>query len=194
MKTSAIKLGILCGSIAAAFSLSPASAAPAPNSTNTQPPATEKKQPDATTTEGWSDRIFDEFQTMQNRMDQIFNDAMHGMNQHSNWVGEPGFSSSVKLSENSGDYVVHLALPDRNLNNVTAKVENGNTLRVTAKEEKKDVTTTSNKSGEKKGNVTSYELGRYEQILSLPGPVDASKMKIDRAGSTVTITLPKTAH
>jgi HSP20 family molecular chaperone IbpA len=195
MKQSYVKIGILCGSIAAALSLSPASAAtPAPDSTKGQPPAAEKKSPDATTNETWSDRIFDEFQGMERRMDQIFNDAVRGMNQRTTWIGEPGFSSSVKLSEDHGNYVVRVALPDRDLSNVTATVENNKTLRITAKEEKKEAPTSASKQGDKNapapGNTT-YKLERYEQILSLPGPVNAAKMQIDRSGSTVTITLPK---
>jgi len=188
MKKSVVKIGILCGSIAAALSLSTAFAAtPDANSTKTQPPAAENKSSGATTNEGWSDRIFDEFQNMEHRMDQIFSDAMKQMNQRTDWVGEAGFSSSVKLTEDHGNYIVHLALPARDLNNVAAKVDNANTLRVTAKEEKKELPTSAGKNA----TTTTYEIGRYEQILSLPGPVDASKMKIDRSGSTVTITLPK---
>ena len=124
-------------------------------------------------------------------MDQIFSDAMKQMNQRTDWVGETGFSSSVKLTEDHGNYIVRLALPDRDLSNVAAKVDNGKTLTVTAKEEKKEVPTTASKGGDKNAAATTYELGRYEQILTLPGSVDASKMKIERSGSTVTITLPK---
>ncbi len=192
MKISVVKLGILCGSIAAAFSLSPASAAtPAANSTKTPPAATENISSGATTNEGWSDRIFDEFQNMEHRMDQIFSDAMKQMNQRTDWVGETGFSSSVKLTEDHGNYIVRLALPDRDLSNVAAKVDNGKTLTVTAKEEKKEIPKPASKGGDKNAAATTYELGRYEQILTLPGSVDASKMKIERSGSTVTITLPK---
>ncbi|MGB8169598.1 MAG: amylo-alpha-1,6-glucosidase [Chthoniobacteraceae bacterium] len=50
------------------------------------------------------------------------------------------------------------------------------------------------KGGDKTAAGAAYEIGRYEQLLTLPGPVDASKMKIDRSGSTLTITLPKAEH
>ena len=35
------------------------------------------------------------------------------------------------------------------------------------------------------------QSGKYEEMITVPGPVKKSKMKVDRNGSTVTVTLPK---
>jgi len=126
-------------------------------------------------------------------MDRIFNDAIQDMHQPAGWGGESGFSSSAKLSEDQRNYIVRLSLPDRDLSKVDAKVDANNVLRVTAKEEKKEQSTSapSTDKNKKAPAAEFYEMGRYEQLFTLPGAVDASKMKIDRSGSMVTITLPK---
>ena len=195
MKRSSLKLGILCGTIATALSVTPAmSEAPASDSTKTKPPVTETKQWDKGLGGSWSDRIFEEFQEMHQRMDRLFEDTMREVNQHTDWFDGSGFSSAVKLSDDRDHYTVRVSLPDRDLNNVEVKVESNNMLRITAKEEKKERTTSASKDSDKNANSSIYELGRYEQSMTLPGPVDASKMEIKRSGSVVTITLPKTGH
>lgn len=201
MKKSAIKLGILTGTVAAMLGLSPTFAAgPAQSSSSTSSPsaATTTPSPAQGTTpnanpsgQAWGDRIFDEFQQMQTRMEKLFNDATHDLNQSEGIFGNNGYTSSVKLSEDNADYVVRVSLPERNMNNVEARVEPGNVLRITAKEEKKEVPQGTTKDNSKSPQPSVYELGRYEQLLTLPGPVDASKLKIDRSGDWVTITLPK---
>lgn len=124
-------------------------------------------------------------------MDQLFSEATRDVNQHTGWFEGTDFTSSVKLSEDHDNYIVHVALPDRDMKNVDAKVESNNVLRITAKEEKKEQPASAPKSGDKQAPPAAYEVGRYEQLLTLPGPVDASKMQINRSGNTVTITIPK---
>jgi HSP20 family molecular chaperone IbpA len=185
MKTRHVKLGILTGTIAAMIGMNPTfAAAPAAPAGQTKEPTTQSSDPKLG--ERWTDRIFDEFQDMQRRMDRIFNEA--AQEEHIGWSDETNFTSSVKVSEDGANYLVRLSLPDRDLSKVDAKVEANNLLRITAQEEKKERTTSTGKGSDQK---QTYEMGRYEQLLTLPGPVDASKMKIDRSGSSLTITLPK---
>jgi len=197
MKISRLKLGVLCGTIGAALTISPAFAAtPANDSTKSQTPAATSKPAGPNPGGTWSDRIFDEFQEMQQRMDRLFNEATRDVNQQSDWSEGPGFMSSVKLSQDQNDYIVRLSLPDRDLSNVQAKMEADNILRITAKEEKKEQPATTKKSASNQKNPAPeiYELGRYEQLLTLPGPVDASKLKVDRSGTSLTITVPKAGN
>jgi HSP20 family molecular chaperone IbpA len=191
MKITPTKLAILTGAAATLLTASPAfAAAPAQTNPTTTPQESQATPPATTQGERWSDRVFDEFQQMQSRMEKLFDDASRQFDQNAGISESNGFTSSVKLSEDHGDYIVHLSLPDRDMKNVDAKVEADNVLRITAKEEKKETPANAAKGNEKAPPVT-YELGRYEQLLTLPGPVDASKIKIDRAGDWVTITLPK---
>lgn len=189
-----MKLGILCGTIAAILSVGPvfaASGAAASGPGTTPLPAAAMKPSDKALGQRWSDRIFDEFQEMQQRMNHLFHEATREVKKNTGWLNETSFTSSVKVSEDSGNYIVRLSLPDRDLNKVEAKVEGNNSLRITAQEEKKERNTSAGTENAKKNPETTYELGRYEQLLTLPGSVDASRMKIDRTSSIVTITLPK---
>jgi len=130
---------------------------------------------------------------MQTRMEKLFNDATRDIDQSGGVFENNGFTSSVKLSEDKGDYVVHLALPERDLKNLDVTVDNSNVLHITAKEEKKEAPANATQGNSKTPAPVTYEIGRYEQLLTLPGKVDASKMKVDRVGDGVTITLPKTS-
>jgi HSP20 family molecular chaperone IbpA len=98
------------------------------------------------------------------------------------------------MSESGDSYVVHVSLPDRDLSKVDARVENGRTLMITASEEKKVNPQSAPNSNDKNAAPSSYLLGRYEQALTLPGDVDASKMHVDRSGTQLTITIPKAEH
>jgi HSP20 family molecular chaperone IbpA len=139
----------------------------------------------------WSNRMFDEMQGMEQRIDRIFHDAAHDLNANADWLDNGSFSASVKLSDQKDAYVVRLALPERDLSKLSATVDANNTLRIVAQEEKKEKATSANKAGNKGADNSTYIMGRYEQLLSLPGPVDASKIKIDHSGNGVTVTVPK---
>ena len=101
---------------------------------------------------------------MQQRVDQLFHDAARDLNDHTDWFGNSSFSSSVKLSDEKDAYVVRMALPDRDLKNVTATIEPNNTLRIVAHQERKEKTAS---SGSPKDGAADagYVIGRYEQLL-----------------------------
>jgi HSP20 family molecular chaperone IbpA len=199
MKAKGTKLGILGGTIAAALCAGPIyGAAPTTSGANaankeTPPAATAKgnENSDKAARERWNDHLFDEIQRLDRQMDSMFNDAMRDFNTNGGWLEEPGFTSSVKLSENQDNYVIRVSLPDRDLSKVKATVEGDRTLHITAGEEKKESTTSNPKNGAAKQGGAE-EFVRYEQILTLPGPVDASKLQTNRTGNMLTITVPKT--
>src|SRR6188472_2484640 len=100
MKTSNVKLGILCGTIAAALSVNPTFAAPAATGAEkAQPPAAEAKPSEKELGARWSDRIFDEFQAMQQRMDRLFSGATREIEHPAGWFSDTDFTASVKVSE-----------------------------------------------------------------------------------------------
>ena len=99
-------------------------------------------------------------------------------------ITEPSFGSTVNVDNKKDKYVVHFYLPDRDFSNVKAVVD-GNQLQLTAKNESKKETT------DKTGSSAEFSADEYSQIITLPGPIQADKMKIDRKESTVTVILPK---
>jgi HSP20 family molecular chaperone IbpA len=124
---------------------------------------------------------------MRREMDRIFSDSLaelHPSPEQSGFFDEFNFGSSVDLKEQDSNYVVTAYLPQREMQNVSTTVD-GQTLKIEARAE--------STSGRRDDPATPAISGkaRYLQILSLPGPVQADKMKVERKDSVLTVTLPK---
>jgi HSP20 family molecular chaperone IbpA len=92
--------------------------------------------------------------------------------------------SSVNVNNEKDKYIVHFALPHRDLANVKVDYENGE-LRLSASEQKKT------QNGSAPNTMESFERSRYEEAISIPGPVKENEMKVDRQANAVIVTLPK---
>jgi HSP20 family molecular chaperone IbpA len=113
---------------------------------------------------------------LQNRMDTIFTDTFRNVG---SWFHESPMASSIDLREESNDYVARVYVPNgEDTSKVNASVENG-ALHVTAE------------SHQTVNGATEAE--KYEQTVSLPKPVQADKINIDRKQNLVVITVPKTS-
>ena len=152
-----------------------AAASPEPTSEATAPSS-------AIAATDWDQRMLDEMNRMQTRMDQVFRDAFPS--DLLNSANMLRLGSTVNVEDQKDKYVVHFTLPNRDLANLDVKFENGR-LHVTAQEQR---TTASNTSP---GKMEAVERGRYEEMITLPGPVKDSDMKVDRKGASVDVTLPK---
>ncbi len=153
-------------------------ATPAVASAATAPPAV---SPGVASTD-WADTVFNQFQQMENRMDQTFRDVFR--NDLTSSASALQLGSAVNVDDQKDKYVVHFYLPDKNLSNVDVKFENGQ-LDLTGQEQKK----TSNQSAS--GTFESATAGRYEEMITLPGPVNDKEMKVDRKDNAVIVSLPK---
>ena len=71
-------------------------------------------------------------------------------------------------------------LPEKDLKDVSVELKDGQ-LHLTASET----------SSSQQGAMSNTESGRYEQILSLPGPVNEKGMKVQRKNGTIVVTVPK---
>ena len=96
-----------------------------------------------------------------------------------------GYSSSFDLQDRGDHYELHAYLPDVKASDVNVKIDNDRTLHVSVTQRKQETKNTS------QGNASFTELGNYEQVVTLPEPVQSSEMKIDRHGHEVVITIPK---
>ena len=114
---------------------------------------------------------------MQGRMEQLFRDAFP----HDLTTGFHSLlGSAVDIEDQENRYVAHFYLPDKNLKNVSVTLDNGQ-LRLSASE---------NERREANG-ASSSESGRYEQVVTLPGPVKEKGMKVERNEGAIVVTLPK---
>jgi HSP20 family molecular chaperone IbpA len=107
-------------------------------------------------------------------MDTIFADTFRKVR---NWVGGSKFASSVDLREEKDNYVIRLYLPNTDTSKINARIDN-NALHISTGNEQ---------AGKEHGQAQPYE-----EIIGLPGPVQAAKMQIQRKQNLVVITLPKT--
>ncbi|HZS54501.1 MAG TPA: Hsp20 family protein [Bryobacteraceae bacterium] len=135
-------------------------------------------------TEDWDQQVVREMQRMQDRMDQMTRDLLSGVPNEPVITQQPFFGSTVNLENEKDKYVVHFYLPDRDLSNVKVEVKDKQLHLIASEQSKKETASKTAASSE-------YSAGEYSQMITLPGPVHADQMKIDRKEGTVTVTLPK---
>lgn len=124
--------------------------------------------------------VLERIDRMQREMDSIFKrgfEEFRLMPAHRDFFNRSGFGSSVDVKEEGDNYVVRAYLPGRDGNDVNVTAEE-KTVKIEAKAEKND----------KEGSAFR---SHYSQFLTLPGPVDATKMRVDRKEGMLVITLPK---
>jgi HSP20 family molecular chaperone IbpA len=122
---------------------------------------------------------------MRREMDRIFDQGLRGFRsvpEFKEFFNQSRFGSSLDIKEESDKYVIRAYLPDRDMNNVNVTVE-GQTLKVEAK--------TENAGQKEKDGMVFSRKARYSQLLTLPGPVQANKMAVERKENMLVVTLPK---
>jgi HSP20 family molecular chaperone IbpA len=98
---------------------------------------------------------------------------------------DAGYSSSFDLRDREDHFELRAYLPDAEASDVSVKIDDDRVLHVTVGHKKEQL----KKENESEAKVT--QLGRYEQVITLPESVKGSDMKVDRNGHEVVITIPK---
>ncbi|GEP43082.1 Hsp20/alpha crystallin family protein [Brevifollis gellanilyticus] len=129
--------------------------------------------------------VFARMEKMRREMDRIFNESFHEFRFDDglrDFFDSPRFGATVDLQEEADKYVIRAYLPDRNMENVNVTVE-GATVRIEAK----------NEEAARSDNSQGYTQQRtqYAQLLTIPGPFKAEKMKVDKKEALIVVTLPK---
>lgn len=153
---------------------------PAPGNTPRQQASTSNASPE------WDP--FRQMQQMQQEIDRAIHRATEEFEAGSKAaLFQPGigYSSSFDLQDRKDHYELHAYLPDVKASDVNVKVDNDRTLHISVTQRKQETKKTSG------GSASFTELGKYEQVITLPEPVRSSDMKIDRQDHEVVITIPK---
>lgn len=135
----------------------------------------------------WDRDIFARMEKMRRDMDRAFDDAFrefHGVPEYQGFFDEPRFGSSLDLKEEGDSYVVRAYLPDRDMQNISVTVEGG-TLKIEAKDQE------TTKQEDKAGALHSTRKAAYSQLLTLPGSIQADKMRVEKKEGMLVVTLPK---
>jgi HSP20 family molecular chaperone IbpA len=136
---------------------------------------------------GWDREILGRMEKMRREMDRAFDDAFREFRsepEHQGFFDEPRFGSSLDLKEEGDSYVIRAYLPDRDMQNINVTVED-RTLKIEAKEQEQA------KKEDKAGVLHSTRKAAYSQLVTLPGPVQGDKMKVDKQEGMLVVTVPK---
>jgi HSP20 family molecular chaperone IbpA len=131
---------------------------------------------------------FRHMQQMQEEIDQVIRRATErfqlgpGANL---FRPDAGYSSSFDLRDRKDHFELRAYMPDAEASDVSVKVDDDRVLHLTVGHKKEQL----KRENESEAKVT--DLGRYEQVITLPEPVKGSDMKVDRNGHEVVITIPK---
>lgn len=135
----------------------------------------------------WDRDFLTRMDKMRREMDRVFRDAFDEFKlapDHKGFFDEPRFGSSVDVKDDGDHYTVCAYLPQRSMNNVNVTAE-GQSLRIEAKQQDRDA------SKENPQGLHSQRKAAYSQILTLPGPVQAEQMKVEKKDEMLIVTLPK---
>jgi len=139
--------------------------------------------------QSWEDQFTTRMQHIQREMDDLFRDSMGDLDiADKGFLSGPKFDASATVQDRGDNYVATFDLPKRDLSNVKVNVKDG-VLTVNARAEQ--TVKSDGKNGSANGEEQSEMLDQYEQLVTLPGPVDASKMTVDKRGDAIVVTIPK---
>jgi HSP20 family molecular chaperone IbpA len=150
---------------------------PKPEPSSLPPPST--KPP----TDGWDRDVLDQMRGMRREMDRIFEkafDEFRTLPDYGDLFDLPHFGSSIDLQEIDGKYVITVYLPDRKMADAEVTID-GQTLKVHARE----------KTAKTVDGAEIAQESAYSQILTLPGPVLADQLKVERKEGMLVVTVPK---
>jgi HSP20 family molecular chaperone IbpA len=138
----------------------------------------------------WEQQFDDRIQHIQREMDDLFHESMSSMSMaDTDLAGWPKFDASATVQDHGNSYVATFDLPKRDLSNVKVAVKDG-VLSVNASAEQ-TIKPDSKDANSKAPEEENVMLNQYEQLVTLPGPVDSAKMKVDKQGDSIVVTIPK---
>jgi len=131
---------------------------------------------------------FTEMEEMHKQMDRIFEQAFGRFGASPRFHGFlDGFTFSPKsdVEENEAEYIVRLDIPGTDSSKINVKLED-RTLHISGVREE-DVT----HPGANKHLRNERRLGKFERMMTLPGPVKQDGLKANYKDGVLTITIPK---
>lgn len=129
---------------------------------------------------------YEEMQHMQDAMDKLFGKSMSRFHMNSP-LGSLSKIPDVDLKEQPDHYLVVVNAPGADEASINVKLDKQRLYISIKTEQAKD------EADEKNGHYRYRErfVGEFQRVLSLPGPVDASKMRTEYHNGVLTITVPK---
>lgn len=157
-------------------------------------PSEKKPTPEATapstkelpaSTDPWDVRMLEHMRRMGREMDDMLHKYADETPHHPgdrHWFDSRSFDSAYDLQDEGERYVVRLYMPERSMADA----------KVTVHEQKLLIDAMAEKCCLKKdGKMMMRHMSQYSQSISLPGPVDADRLEIERKKGMLLIRIPK---
>ena len=156
------------------------------SSATASPPKNDTAEASPAGTEEWDPfRRLEQMQTEIDRAIRHTTEQFELGNSTSTFRPDAGYSSQFDLRDRKDHFELRAYLPDAEASDVNVKVDNDRVLHVSVDHRKQEM----KKDSAHEARMT--ELGRYEQVVTLPEAVRSNEMKIERNGHEVIITIPK---
>ncbi len=125
---------------------------------------------------------------IQHEMDDLFRDSTKDFGiVDKDFVAMPSFDASAAVQDRGDAYVATFNLPKSDIDHATVNLKD-DVLSVKAGAED---TTKSKPVGNNGQSSETEVLNQYEQLVTLPGPVDSAKLTVDKQGDSLIVTIPK---
>ena len=158
-------------------------------------PSDKKPTPEAATpptkelpasTDPWDVRMLEHMRRMGREMDNMLHENADEKTQHpggKHGVDQSSFDSAYDLQEDDERYTVRAYLPERNAEQVKVSVQDQSLMIEAVAEKAREM---------ENGKTMMRHMSQYSQSISLPGPVDAGRLEIERKKGMLLIRIPKT--
>ena len=147
-------------------------------------------RPRAAWNEPFGEDLFENLRHMQDRMNRLMNTALTYGPPIANSLGQQDgffdFSPAIDLNETEQAYLVRCDLPGLDKDKINITVQN-NSMTLQGIRENQNET-----KDEKSGHYAQERsYGSFARSISLPGPVDESRINAEYKNGVLTVTLPK---
>ena len=158
-------------------------------------PSEKKPTPEAATpptkelpasTDPWDVRMLEHMRRMGREMDNMLHENADEKTQHpgdKHGIDQSSFDSAYDLQEDDERYTVRAYLPERNAEQVKVSVQDQSLMIEAVAEKAREM---------ENGKTMMRHMSQYSQSISLPGPVDAGRLEIERKKGMLLIRIPKT--
>ena len=145
---------------------------------------TEERRPAITRSDDWDP--FREMERMREEIDRTIRRATEQFRLDAGaapFSRDLGYTSSLDVRDRGDHFEVRAYLPDAESKDIKVTNDGDQSLRVSVSHRKQ--------RQDDSGQAMFNELGRYEQLVTLPEPANTNEMKVDTRDNEVVITIPK---
>jgi HSP20 family protein len=136
-------------------------------------------------TDPWDVRMLEHMRRMSREMDDMLHEKADETSRRPggpHWLDRSSFDSAYDLQEDDERYTVRAYLPERSADQVKVSVQDQSLIIEAVAEKAREM---------ENGKTMMRHMSQYSQSISLPGPVDAGRIEIERKKGMLLIRIPK---